>query len=597
MISLLKLSKNLIIIFLISFSLSSLVFADSKDIWQKSKQIKTDTKNENLEKEILKKKESNDLPPTIFDKEKLNFGIQTISEAGSIKDDEFIFGIYDPAQTEIGLDFWKDYEPNRVDEIFQKISTSKSKSVNRLFEEVFFSKINLNAFPDKGERYLGVISAWMINSKNVEIVDKVIHQNKILAKNSQLINFLFNYYLTNGDEGKACGYLNYSEIDFENMNLEKYKIYCHARKKEFKAALSKLDLAQEKKKFDVFFIEKINFLTGISKDKKESDFNNIFNAHLSIIADPELNFEYTNFSKNKELKDYFFKSQLTNIYFKKLYSNSIKSDLEEKKFYNYLNFLEKAVDENLFEKEKLFNFYKQIRFSVDELVNANTIASTSSKSNALIYQSYLISQQPKKKYEVLNQFRSSLLQAGFKNYSNSFYTEEIINLSKKSKEVLSKDDVVLVENIEKNNIKTSTYNNNFLYSSEVKFLLNDKTENKQQEKYRELLRKFYNDFDNKKYLINNKDILLINLLSEKKISIPSDFEKYLYKNEVFIPSDISYYMDINKKSLAFLKLLELVSSLNEKSKNYISNSYKIMKTFEILKLNHLKNIFITSELS
>ena len=89
-----------------------------------------------------------------------------------------------------------------------------------------------------------------------------------------------------------------------------------------------MNLIRETNSLDNFFIEKINFLTGISKRKGIKNFDNVFNAHLTIkvINDDEIKFE--DFSKNKELRNYFFKSGIAN---KLLEETMKKSSSDEKK--------------------------------------------------------------------------------------------------------------------------------------------------------------------------------------------------------------------------------------------------------------------------
>ena len=103
MILLLKLSKKLIILTLM-ICFSTQVFSEPKDIWKQSKEIiineEQKKENQNLIQNINK-----DLPQTIFDKEKLNFSINQISQSSEINDQEVIFGLYEPEETKINLNF------------------------------------------------------------------------------------------------------------------------------------------------------------------------------------------------------------------------------------------------------------------------------------------------------------------------------------------------------------------------------------------------------------------------------------------------------------------------------------------------------------
>ena len=99
----------------------------------------------------------------------------------------------------------------------------------------------------------------------MQLIDNVIYQNSIIKKDKELLEFLFNYYLSNYQLDKACSYTKLMTSDLDSKKLDKYKIFCHLRNKEFQIALSKLELGIENKRFDSFFIKKVNEITGIEK--------------------------------------------------------------------------------------------------------------------------------------------------------------------------------------------------------------------------------------------------------------------------------------------------------------------------------------------
>ena len=49
----------------------------------------------------------------------------------------------------------------------------------------------------KVKLYLSFLSKWLIKNKKMELIDEVIYQNKIFNKNTELLEFLFNHYLSN----------------------------------------------------------------------------------------------------------------------------------------------------------------------------------------------------------------------------------------------------------------------------------------------------------------------------------------------------------------------------------------------------------------
>ncbi|MEL0176812.1 MAG: hypothetical protein VW810_00750, partial [Pelagibacteraceae bacterium] len=93
--------------------------AEQKDIWKKSKELKIENKNtENNKINENKNSENSDLPKTIFDKEKLNLSVNQINQSNTINDDEVIFGLYEPEDIKITLNFW-----SGIDQLlYQRIS-------------------------------------------------------------------------------------------------------------------------------------------------------------------------------------------------------------------------------------------------------------------------------------------------------------------------------------------------------------------------------------------------------------------------------------------------------------------------------------------
>ena len=81
----------------------------------------------------------------------------------------------------------------------------------------------------------------ILNSQNSQSDDN----NK---KDLELLEFLFNYYLSNYQLDKACSYTKLMTSDLDSKKLDKYKIFCHLRNKEFEIALSKLELGIQNKR-------------------------------------------------------------------------------------------------------------------------------------------------------------------------------------------------------------------------------------------------------------------------------------------------------------------------------------------------------------
>ena len=117
-----------------------------------------------------------------------------------------------------------------------------------------------------------------------------------------------------------------------------------------------LDLLREQNQSDKFFDDKINFLLGItnSTDKKINE-KNLLNFYLSSITIP--NFKYEPTTKTKpEIWRYLNAANLI-----KLEDATNKEKLKE---------LEIAANNNKLDKKAIFEFYRQIPFNLNNLVNA-----------------------------------------------------------------------------------------------------------------------------------------------------------------------------------------------------------------------------------
>ncbi len=437
MILLLQLSKRFLISLILIFCcLINFSFAEPKDIWKKSKEIKI---QENEKKIIKDNNLDQDLPQTVFDKEKIDLSVNKINQSGEIIDDEIIFGLYEPQETNISLNFWSVVDQSNYDRFIKNILKKNKKSLTALSERILFTKTNLSSFPDKGKMHLEFITEWLIKNQKMNLSDKVVKQNKVINNNSQLIKFLFIHYLSNGQTDKACNYINLKNATVQNVELDKFKIFCLLNNKKIKQALSQLELIRETNSLDNFFVEKINFLTGISDRKGAKNFDNVFNAHLTIkvINNEEIKFE--NFSKSKELRNYFFKSGIAN---KLLEETMKKSSTDEKNKLNELViFLERSANEELYQIKKILEIYKKYNFSFDQLFRVDDAIKKLKRpeSHAILYQAMLLAQKPETKIKILNSFREKLTLNGLAKIAEPVYFSELNKISNTRKDLVDKN--------------------------------------------------------------------------------------------------------------------------------------------------------------
>jgi len=596
MISLLKLSKRIIFLFLI-LSIQLQARSEPKNIWKQS-QENTIKENKKQENEIPIINSNKDLPQTVFDKEKLNLSVNQISQSGAISDQEVIFGLFEPEETKINLNFWSNINDDIYERVLKSLLNTNRKSLIEVSEKILFSKSNIGVFEDKGKKHLDFVSNWLINNQKMELIDQVINQNKMINKNSKLLKFLFTHYLSVGQIDKACGYTKLMTIDVQSLDLEKYKIFCLIHNKKIKQAQSQFELTRETSSLDNFFIEKINYLTGISEKKEDINFNNVFYSHLTLITNDNFDLKYDYFSKSKELRNYFFKSNIAN----KLLDDALKNTSSDKKkdLNDLVIFLERSVNEDLYPYEKILEIYKKYNFSFEQLFKVQDAVKNLKRpeSHAILYQAMLLAQKPEIKLKILSDFKDKLIINGLEKIAEPIYfleTEKIYSANP------NLSDPKIAEQISNFKIsqdaKNNNFNNNYLFSSELKQLLNKKLSKKDRKKTLKLIDDFDKKIKEKKYVLNNKDIALINILKKEKIDLPKSMTSVIYDKEVYIPNEIFNSLEKKLNDEAVLKTLLFIGDLNETKTNYTRDILAIIKIFDNMNLENLKTIFLNNEFS
>ncbi len=382
----------------------------------------------------------------------------------------------------------------------------------------------------------------------------------------------------------------------QNLDLEKFKIYCLVHNKKIKQAQSQLELSRENSSLDNFFLDKINYLTNISENKGKPNFNNVFNAHLSILTHNELELKYENFSKSKELRNYFFKSGLA----VKLLDNAMVQSSSDNKddLNNLVIFLERSVNEDLFNYEKILEIYKKYNFSFIKLFEVNK-AITSLKrpeSHAILYQAMLLAQQPEIRLNILKDFKDKLTLNGLEKIADPVYYNELKKIYDIKASLINQSLLEEISTFQRSQeVEVSDYNNNYLYSSELKKLFIENLDKKTKKKILKILDIFDKKLKENKYKLSNKDIAFINLLNLEKIDLPKSMSQTLYDKKVYIPNEIFNSLEKKLNNEVILKTLLYLNNLDENDKDYTRNILAIDKVFDSIKLKSLKFIFINSE--
>ena len=568
-----------------------LSLADVKDIWKQSQNIKKIESKPDTEFNSQQELPLTTINPT----SQQQLGTSGIQEVKIKKEtNEIIFGIYDPATTGIPVNFWSGIDSK----LFQGLpsdllSDPNSFATNYTIKKIFFSKVNLSEFDDKGISYLNFISLFLAKQKDIDLIDLVINQNNLLLNNEKLLNYLINDNFASYEINKTCKYATQLGAEISNFELQKFKVFCLVQAKENRKALAQLELMKEAGFKDSFFVQKINYLQGMLLSKKGiQNTDSLLNIHLSILSDPEYNPSYSFFKNNLNKKKYFFKSPLVEKVVDK--NNTLESGYTTEDEFELIKFLESGSDANIFPIDKLLPFYKKIIFGIDDLLSPLETYSKyhPSKGRALLYQAILLTRDPEQKLAFMLELKKNYIQNKTPALANALYFQLVKNINKKylSKDLLSEIQTYN-ENINKK-ISSVETNNAYLHTSDAISLLADKKINKKKVK---ILNKFSKLVAKNKYQLNKKDLAMIYLLSEKKISLPGELKKSLNSEEIYIPNKIYNLLEKNQLDLATIELLKLIKSLKE-SKDYVRDFRIINKIFDRLGLDLLKNDFNKYEL-
>ena len=148
-------------------------------------------------------------------------------------------------------------------------------------------------------------------------------------------------------------------------------------------------MLREEGRSDKFFNDKISFLLGLQEktSDKISD-KNLLNFYLSSITIDGFKYEPTN-KTDKNIWKYLVASNLIII-------NELEDPETIKKY-------EVAAHDGSFDKDKIFEIYMSIPFSINQLLNAQTIYQglEGYEGRALIYQRALLSDNTENKLKLL----------------------------------------------------------------------------------------------------------------------------------------------------------------------------------------------------
>ena len=273
MISLLHLNKFKILIIFFLFLVFDIAFsATPEDIWKKKETKKENKKEDGAEKIIIDSPIlSNDI-----DEIKSEINEQQLNEV-----DENIIGIFDPQENNFNLRMWSATDGNEIKKILKRIS---KLNLSKSSEDLLFRVLFTNAYPPKknltSKEFIKIKIDWLIKNRKFSALEKLLKTNPQVGKETKVVKFLINEYLSSADIKSACEKIEFIDKSVQNNYLDKFTIYCLINNDRSEEAQLLFDLVKERGLKDKFFENKINFLLGFTTEPNQKILdNNLLNFY------------------------------------------------------------------------------------------------------------------------------------------------------------------------------------------------------------------------------------------------------------------------------------------------------------------------------
>tara|TARA_A100001015_G_scaffold111434_1_gene123744 strand:+ start:180 stop:1916 length:1737 start_codon:yes stop_codon:yes gene_type:complete len=525
---------------LIIFFYSPLLSEDKIDIWTDKKEIvvdkpKQEEKNNQEKPNLLSSQ-------TIQTVEKIK-----IEEGPQIQTDaQVVYGIYEPANFDFNLNMWSSTKAEDLRSSLKRLNKIElSKSSTEILEAILFSF----SYPPQGmdeKEFVDLKINWLIENDRINLLESFLKQNEKFDSKSKAVQYLVDKNIARGNIKEGCEQIKFIDATIKDSYLEKFKIYCLIFNEKKLEAQLLLDLLREQKQSSKFYDDKINFLLGVT-DKTSNKINekNLLNFYLSSITIADFKYEPTKKTKT-EIWKYLNAANLI-----KLEDASDKEKLKE---------LEIAANKGQLDKNKIFEIYKQIPFSLNILINAKSSYQTlnnESDARALIYQKYLLSDANNSKIEYLFLLEELFKKSDLTNVYSKYLSDKIEeigieNLPENYQET-AKARIVSEEDLTLGKVK---YNDKILHQSKIlKYYVEGESKKKVQKDIDKIFKKIAK---NKKYFISAKDLALADALITDGFSLPSNFKFNELAEKFDVPSNLLQLIDNDQKAFLALKIVEII---------------------------------------
>ena len=532
-------SFNYFIGLLVFLSFSPLWSEEKIDIWKNNTKKNTETSNSSsqITKENVNTQSTNIIESPIK--------IQIEENKVITSKKENIYGIFEPADYDFNLNMWSNTKADELRSSLKRLEKIKLSNFSKeILEIVLFSF----SYPPPGmseKEFVNIKINWLIKNENFDLIESFLKQNQEFESKSKAVQYLVDQNIASANIKEGCDKIKFIDAKIKDPYLEKFKIYCLVFDKKNSEAQLLLDLLREQNLSSKFYDNRIDFLLGLTeKTNNKIDEKNLLNFYLSSITTPNFNYEPS--SKTKpEIWKYLNAANLI-----KFDEASGKEKLKE---------LEIAANNNKLDKKTIFEFYRQIPFNLNNLINAKNSYQTFDETDAraLIYQKYLLSENDENKIEYLfileDLFKKSNLSKVYSKFLSDTIEEiGIENLPERYQETaLSR--IISDDSLIQGKIK---YNDKILHQSKIlKFYVEGENKKKVQKDIDKIFKKVSK---NNKYFISAKDLALADALINDGFSLPTNFKYDELSKKYEIPNNLLKLIDSEQKAFLTLKIVEII---------------------------------------
>ena len=532
------LSKNLFFLLIFIFVFKTSFAEQEVDIW--------DNKNKKNANEEIKQIENDQNNSSIFNNNSVKPKQIIQEEAFNENDNKQFYGIWDPDKYNFDLTMWANTDGQNVKKIVKRINKlNLSETAEIIFQNTMFS---FSYAPENllEKDFLDLKVNWLIKNNKDDLVEKFLQKNEEFPNKKKIIQYLVDRNISSANIKLGCEKVNFIGKDVKDTYLEKFKIYCLVFNNKKNQAQLLHDILKEQKKSDKFFDNSINFLLGLEENKNQNiKDDNLLNFYLSSITIP--NFKYEPSEKTKKtIWEYLNAANLITV-----------EDISDK---NKIRTLELAAQKDQINKNQIFNIYKKIPFDINSLVNAENVYQSLDdiESRALIYQRFLLSDNSKRKLDLLFLLKDLFKKAKLVNVYSEFLSDRLKEFD--NKEIPKEYEKVVERNILQDSDKQKKrikYDDKTLHKSKLirYFFEEDYPVKKTQKELDNIFKKIKR---NRNYFYSAKDLAVLDSLKQDGIKLPKEIEFENLSKNYSVPNNLIDLVKKNEKGFLALKIVEII---------------------------------------